>query len=350
LIDGAVFRSGFYFRWINHHSSLGSVAQAIDNIQHIPTNQKAILVMGDSRIEEGFSAKIATGEAARAGLPYVFANGSVGGTTQRVWFYLLRQMRPSAERLAAVVVMLTTYHDNETEPQSERRSDIAFVHPLLTLKDLADFPWSFPSGAARLEAAESIMFKGLFYKTDVQDFLRSPGKRIRAVTAWRQHGFEWASAYPGRAPSLEGLDLDLATGKLSIPPGHEAIQIATLAPYADWLRWFHGRTPDNAAAAAYQREWLGRISDLCREAGVKLFVYRIPRGPLHHLVDADDVPTGVLAETARAGTLELLPASLFDPLERPEFFFDALHLNSTGRARFSVMLSETILQHLSTAP
>jgi hypothetical protein len=321
----------------------------MDNIRHVPTGQKAILTMGDSRVGEGFSPRIANVQAAKSGLPYEFAIRSVAGTTPRVWFYLLRQIRNPAERLAAVAVMVTSYHDNDPEVQAERRSDIAFVHPLLTVADEADFPWSFPSGAGRREAAEAIVFSGLYYKIDIQDFMRSPGERMHAVAAWRQHGFAWVYSYPGRTPSLEGLDLDLATGKLSIPPGHATIQVGGLAPYAEQLRRFHGRPPDNVAAVAYRREWLSRIAELCRAARVKLFVYRIPRGPLHHLVDADDAPTGVLAELAHEGALELLPASLFDPLESPEFYFDELHLNTAGRALFSTMLAETILQRLSTA-
>lgn len=347
LVDAAVFRSGWYFQWVDPVSSAGIVAQAIDNIRHVPAGQKVILAMGDSRVGEGFSPRMANVEAARSGLPYAFVSRSVAGTTPRVWFYLLRQIRNPAERLAAVTVMVTSYHDNDPEVQAERRSDIAFLHPLLRLEDAADFPWSFPSGAGRLEATEAILFSGLFYKTDIQDFLRNPGKRLRAVTAWHQHGYEWVYAYPGRAPSLEGLDLDLVTGTLSIPPGHAAIQVGDLAPYAGQLRRFRGRPPDNAAATAYRREWLGRIAALCRADGVKLFVYRIPRGPLHHLVGADNTPTGVLAQLAHEGALELLPASLFDRLERPEFYFDELHLNTAGRALFTRLLTTTVLQRLS---
>ena len=350
LIDGAIFRSGWYFRRVAPLSSLGQMAIAIDDIRHIPTGKHAVLVIGDSRAGEGFSMPTAQRAASAMDLPYVFYNAAVAGTTPRVWYYLLRQIDNPGERLAAVAVMVTSYHDDEPEDLAERPSDIAFVHPLLTLTDLTDFPGSFPSGATRLQAVEAILFKGLFYGADVRSFLANPAERIRSVAAWHRHGFEWIRNYPGRDPSLQGLGLDLTTGKLTVPAGAPSLQTDMLPSYAEELRRFHGRPPDNAGAAAYRREWLGRIAALCRQANVRLFVYRIPRGPLHDLVDADDAPTGVLADMAQAGSLELLPARLFDDLERPEFFFDRLHMDSAGRALFSDRLARAIMLRLQAAP
>jgi hypothetical protein len=42
----------------------------------------------------------------------------------------------------------------------------------------------------------------------------------------------------------------------------------------------------------------------------------------------------------------LLPERAFQSLERPECYFDALHLNSRGRRLFSVMLAQIILKKL----
>ena len=330
-------------------SSVGTMSQTIGRIDQIPDGKKGILVMGNSKVGEGFSAKMATEEAGRFGSSDKFENGAVAGTTPRVWFYLLRQLSAPADRLAAIVVMADSYHDNDDEEPEERRTDIAFLHPLLSLTDLTDFPWSFRSWPAQLEAIEAILFKGLFYKADLQDFARNPRQRIHDVRAWRQHGSEWIANYPGHDTSLDGLDLDPATGKLSVLPGHKAIAPENLIPYTQRLRRYGGRPPDSAAAAAYRREWFGRLATFAKQNGIKLFVFRIPRGPLHYLADIDNEPTGALADLARQGALELLPASLFDNLERPEFFFDELHMNAAGRQLFSVKLADAVLQRLSPA-
>jgi hypothetical protein len=349
LIDGTVFGGGLYNRWIAPVSGLGSMERSIDTIADIPDNRQSILVIGDSRIAEGFSAALATEEARRLGSSLIFANGSVSGTTPRVWYYLLRQIRNPGVRLAAVAIMIPSYHDNDEEVQADRTNDITFLHPLLSLRDIVDFPASFLSLSARQEAAEAILFKGLFYQNDVQDFLRNPAARIHEAAAWHAHGAEWIGSYPGRNTSLAGLTFDLESGKLSVAPGHASDRPEALAQYAADLRRYRGHPPDNVAAAAYRNEWIGRIAELCQRVGIRLIVFRIPRGPLDNLVDADEQPTGSLAELARAGKLELLPADAFDNLERPEFFFDDLHMNHAGRVAFSAELPRAILPHLLAA-
>ena len=350
LADSMVFGRTGYFRWVAPESSVGMLAVAIDNFRHIPARRDAILAIGDSRVSEGFSAQVAQQVATSQGLPYEFFNAGVPGTTPRVWYYLLRQLHDPQRHLAAVVVMLTTYHDNEPERLADRGGDIAFLHPLLTLADLPDFPRSFPSVANRANAVEAILFKGMFYSADLRNFAAAPVRRVQSVLDWRRHGYDWIRDYPGRAASLSGLAFDPASGMLTLPPGRGAAQTDLLPDYAARLRRYRGRPPDNAAAAAYRRAWLGRIAALCRQAQVRLFVYRVPRGPLDYLAVPDNTTSGVLADMARSGAVELLPADLFTRLERPEFFFDRLHMDRAGRLQFSAMLAQAVLRHLAAAP
>lgn len=349
VLDAAVFRSGLYERWVAPLSGLGNAVRALDNIRRLPTSKRGVVVMGDSRIGEGFSASVATRAAGEAGSDLVFASGGVSSSLPRVWYYLLRQTPAPLERIAAVAIMLTSYHDDEREPQAQRRGDMVFVHPALRLTDLVDFPWSYPSAEARLEAVESILFKGLFYKNDLVDLLANPGKRFAEASAWRKHGHEWSAGYPGRPGTLEGLRFDMETGELAIDPGHPSAVPNTLPEYAALLRQYRGRLPENPAATAYRREWLGRIADWCRDQGATLFVFRIPRGPLHGLVDADERPSGVVADMAQAGRIVLLPAATFDGLERPEDFFDDLHLNGAGRTGLSTGLALAIVPRMKAA-
>ncbi|WP_029002833.1 hypothetical protein [Azorhizobium doebereinerae] len=344
LVDAAVFRSGFYLRWISPASSLGSMVRAINDIDAIPDGSKSILVIGDSRIGEGFSAKLADAEAVRSGASVTFTSGGVAGTTPRVWYYLLRQIRDPGKRLAAVAIMTPSFHDNDDGLPADRVGDIVFVHTMLGLADIVDFPASFSSFATRREAATAILFKGLFYKNDILDFVENPGKRVREAKDWRKDGLEWFYAYSGNGGSLAGATLDLEAGEVT--RGTSSPLSTILADYARRLQAFHGRPPDAATSTAYRRLWWRRIADLCQKAGVKLLVFRIPRGPFHHMVDADTQPSGVLADLAAAGKLTLLPADAFDNFERPQFFFDDLHLNRAGREAFSVDLTRAILVHL----
>lgn len=342
-VDGAIFRSGLYAPWVAPTSGVGAVLRVVDGISRIPLGHRSVLVLGDSRIAEGFSASLATTTAAASGSALTFTSGGVPGTLPRVWYYILRQVEHPAARLAAVAIMTTSYHDDVADALAGRRSDILFAHPLLRLSDLPVFPPSFPTRPEQLEAAEAILFAGLFYKADLQDFIADPAERIRQVLAWRAHGREWIANYQGNDGTLAGLGFDLQTGALSVASEHASPRPAALAAYAANLRANHGRFADSDAAAAYRREWFGRIAALCRHAGIPLIVFRIPRGPLHHMVDADAQPTGVLEAMAQAGELKLLPADTFDSLEWPQYFFDDLHLNHAGRQAFSVALARAVL-------
>ena len=344
-VDAAVFRSGFYFRWVAPRSALGNVARVLEGFRRLPLTKSGVAVMGNSRVAEGVSAKVATDTASAEGSPLVFASGGIGSSLPRVWYYLLREVPAPAERMKAVVIMLTTYHDNDAERQADRPSDIVFVHPLLRLSDLADFPSSFLTSAQRLQAAQAILFKGLFYKSDVQNLLTNPLARVRAVKASRKHGYARSLRYGGQHKTLEGLRFDLATGALSIDRPIPARSLDRLRTYAEGLQ--RERLPDTREATAYRRKWLGRLADWCEAHGATLVVFRIPRGPLHYLADADETPTGVVAEMAQAGRVQLLPAAEFNDLERPEYFYDALHLNAAGRAALSPRLARALMQRLA---
>ncbi|MCW3472977.1 hypothetical protein [Limobrevibacterium gyesilva] len=347
--DAAIFRSGWYFQWIEPLSALGQVRLALANARAAPQDRQAVLVIGDSRVGEGFSAPLATAAAERLGRPTAFVNAAVGGTNPRAWFYILRQILASDRRYAAVVMMAPSYHDNDPLALADALTDIAFVHPLLGWADVFDFPASFHPLAAKIEAMKAFVTEGSFYKTDVTNLLDDPQTRMQNVELWRDHGVEWLGAYAGRAPSLAGLRADDATGALSVPAGLLPLQTAGLAEYGKTLHAFAGRFPDNPGSAQYRRLWYGRIAALCAQAGVKLIVFRIPRGPLHSLVAADPQPTGTLADLQAGGRLALLSATQFDDLERPEYFFDYLHLNSGGRVLFSGQLAEAVLQRLPPA-
>jgi hypothetical protein len=349
LIDRAIFGSGIYFRWIAPDSSLGTMAQSIGNVRHIPPGARSILVIGDSRITEGFSSAIATEEAQRLGSTLTFTGGGVAGTVPRVWYYLIRQIDQPAQHLAAIAIMLPSYHDNDEEQQAARVADIAFVHPLLSLADLGVFPQSFPAPASRWEAVKAIIFKGYFYKNDVRDFIGDPMSRINTVNAWRRNGYIWNALYPGRPTSLAGLAFNMATSELTPALGHGAPQPVLLADYAAHLRVSQGRPPDNPDAAAYRQALFGRIADLCQRIGVPLFVFRIPRGPLHYLVAADTQPTGEVATLDHRGQIRLLPADSFDSLEKPQYFFDPMHMNRDGRGIFSTDLARLILAGMPAA-
>jgi hypothetical protein len=280
----------------------------------------------------------------------MFINGAVGGSYPRDWFYMLRGMDVTAERFAAVVIMTTAFHDAEPVAEVDQVSDLALIHPLLRIADLPGLAETFPSADGRAGALKAVLLRGQRYGADVSDFLAHPWKRVVNVSLARRVGVETSRNYPGRAPSLAGLRVDPATGALSIPDGLPAIQTDGLLAHARQVLAKPGPAADRPASAAYRGLWFGRIADLCAAAGVPLFIYRIPRGPLAYLANADERPSGVVRDMRIAGRIRLLPATQFDDLERPEYFFDQLHMNSAGRQIFSAQLAGAVLERLPAQP
>ena len=331
----------------NPESGLGRTLSVTRTVLEAGRGQPLVLVFGDSRMGEGFSPNLATTEAKQLGEPYVFANSAVPGTTPRVWYYLLRHYRDAGLRPTAIVLMTTTFRDESEGADPNRISDVSFVHPWLGVRDLLDFPFTFSVQDDRQEAAESILLRGRSFQNDLQDFILHPQKRIDSVVVWREHGSEMLAGYPGRDSSLADLHLDLNDGALSSSTGKTDFP-APLVAYAQRLSQTHGAPPEDEQAREYWALWYGAIAQLSEEMGAKLLILRIARGPFHSLVGPGPEPDGVLAELASAGKIALIPQTAFAPLERPEFFFDQLHMNRKGRETFSPMLANEVLRVLVT--
>jgi hypothetical protein len=60
-------------------------------------------------------------------------------------------------------------------------------------------------------------------------------------------------------------------------------------------------------------------------------------------------PNSTVRQFAAAGRIVLLPENMFDSLERPELFGDALHVNEEGGYQFSMMLAGEIGRLLASA-
>ncbi len=341
LLEALVFRTPFYARYIEPVSSTGIFEGVLrDEMQRKPLGPSEVLVIGDSRIAEGFSAPEAN--RARGEQGYFFANASVPGSTPRCWYYELRDLDPTRRRYEAIVLPVEGYDDRDIpENLTDRTLDLHYVVARLRYADIPEFTSSFASARARVEVARGTLLKGFVYQPDLLAFLENPGKRLKDVADWREHGWEWRGGYRGNDGSLEGLQVDRAARKVrlpdNLPPERRAIiESALLAPPA----------PHTGTMAAYRRKWFGKILDLYRGSPTRLLFAALPRGPAPRPGDpAPGTEHSVRDFGSRSGVC-LLPEDAFRELERPELYFDNLHLNSRGRIRFSSMLARAVRKEL----
>jgi hypothetical protein len=340
LIDLALFRSGVYARVIKPESTAGAIVDAALAIKRYRDPQRQnVLVLGNSQVAEGLSGQIA--DAASGDPSLHFVNGAAAGTMPRVWNYLLRQVDPEANRFRAIVMMVgydETYNSND---MANYPLDVSYAAPLLRLGDLYDFPASFTNSDLRTRATRAILLPMQALHEDVQDLLAHPLERYDRVHRVRRIWLRVLGSYGGQGEALPQLAIDDATGQPVSWGSDEATWKPKLAGY---FRDMRKQAPADlqAANSAYQRYWIDRIASRYRSHGAKVIVFNMARGPWKAQLLPAPVLDRTLAEMRDAGEILALPGDAFTTLEKPEYFFDTLHLNSAGRERFSKLFAAQV--------
>lgn len=303
-LDAALFRTPYYRRILEPDSYAGQV----ERVLRAGGNQ-SVAVLGDSRITEGFSPRIAD----RRQPAFRFLNAAVPGSTPRCWHYLLRDLDPQRSRFKAIVLPVDAYDDEDGPWEwADRPLDLNFLAARLRLADTLTFTASFHSSESRWNVLLACLLKGLVLRDDLQAFLAHPSLRLDKVALYRASGAEWAYNYEGNAKDLVGTVLH--DPSLRQP------------------------SPQTGLYAAYRREWFGRIISRYKGSGTSIIFLRLPRGPVSPSISHAREGSSI---RGFAG-VSVLPENLFNLLEAPEYFFDALHMNARGRQLFSTELADAL--------
>lgn len=341
LFDALVFRSSFYLRWLEPQSVAGSTRNAVHRVEAtISPGRRNVLVMGNSKIGEGLSTALADATTEGSGLHFV--SGFIPGSALRIWYYLLREIDPQANRFAAIVLAIPLSADEDLGTMAERVADISYLAPLLRLQDLATFSSSFDSPALRDQARRAILFPAQALRRDIAAFLGSPRHRYEKVRRTEERSVAEFLSYRGNGVALPDLPIDPAT---RLPVHWNGVDERTKRGLTEhYFRWLHA-VPSPAVAASnerYYREWLTRIVERYRASGTPIILIEVPRGPWHGTEAPVPRPTGAVAELIAAGAVSALPGDTFVDIERPRNFFDLEHMNKSGREQFTVRLARRV--------
>ena len=196
VADSLLFRTGWYTKFLEPDSSAGTLESRLDWLRSAPpSSQPEILVVGDSRIAEGFSAPAANTAADGR---FYFWNFGVSGATPRVWYYSLRAADPTRRRFATIVLALDTYSDDDWFAEFDRRTtDQSYLVMELGLRDCFGFAESMHDAPLGLHAFFGCLFRGIILRDDVQAFLANPGARLSHAADWRANGAGYINAYEG---------------------------------------------------------------------------------------------------------------------------------------------------------
>jgi hypothetical protein len=341
ILDQLIFRGG-YLLFVEPRSTAGMtlLARKVQESEYV-SGMKNVLIIGDSRIAEGFSSKIAN-EVGRA-QGFNFVSISLYGTSPRVWYYFLRDIDPHRNRFHAIYLMARTLRDDDVyDDATNQTADTAYLAPLLTWRDMFSYPATFSDPNKIRKAYISIAFPSSLFKEDLMEFIQAPKTRLKKVRQWNAGYPYWVSTYSGHSESLPTVDEpftpDQVLARLDGDRKNE------LADYFNWNR--DGTHQPNDNAFAYRTKWYGSIAGQYSSTGVTVGVFLIPRGPYSRVVEKTPEPEGALKILRDKGIIRLVDPAVTVPLEKPEYFFDHMHMNTAGRTVFSRSFAETIVNQL----
>jgi hypothetical protein len=344
IFDGIFIRSGLYYRFVEPESTVGSILLYRKVIERrLDPAKSNILVLGDSRVAEGFSAK--TANALNPDIHTNYIGCGISGSTPRIWRYFLRWIDPHRTKFSAIVLMTSAFSDDEIyEDLGNRALDLNYSVPLLYPSDLGQFPATFASEQLQDQAKWAVLTPLVFLQSDVKAFISHPVVRTRKAILWRNGYPDWIYEYPGRTEALPNLKFFRGPIRPQSWDGISAPLKSQLEGYFAQLSGSFQALPAGKAGE-YRRRWYGGIASDYAAAGVPIYIFLMPRGPYHAELMGLTTLSGSFAQFAGTHAPHLLDPKPFCQLEIPANFFDQFHLNAVGRER----LTRCLVQELSKA-
>jgi len=343
-LDGLLFRTGLYSSVLEPDSSTGLFELTLwrERQAQASNGDNLVATVGNSRF--GFSRKFLDQQPVKPA--YIFREAGVAGSDVPTWYYMLRELDPTAQRYRAIVFGVDDYDDEDRafSPDDDIRA-LHYVITRLRLSDTIQFARSFHTPSIQWTALRGGLLKGIVLQNDIYAFLKDPRKRIEYVRLCRRDYEQTIYNYVETDRNLAGLSIDWSTLNVTYPPSADENQHGTISSFLA-----HEPDPQTGRLAAFRRAWFGRIIDRYRNSRTKIIFIRLPRGAIPRPANLVKKLSSSIREFASRPNVILVDEHAFDSLEHPELFMDGMHMNRQGIERFSVMLSDEITKILGPAP
>lgn len=346
LIDALIFRVGPYANYLEPDSSTGLFEQVLrtEQLAQKQNGDNLVATLGDSRL--AYYPRVSAEVSKSTGI--LLRNAGVAGSSARAWYYMLRDLDPTASRYRAILLSVNHYDDEDDGFRSaDDLRSLHYVAARLRLSDIPEFTASFESPEARWQVLRNSLFRGLAFQQDILAFLAKPSKRL-AVVSQTNNGFpQWTWDFVETKRNMTGLQIDWTARKAVFPAGMDQNQRDTVNNFT-----LREPAPQTGALAQYRREWFGRIINLYRNSRTKVIFISLPRGPYIPPAGLNPAPvgkaTGVIYEFAKRPGVLMADERAFQTLEHPELFKDGVHLNDDGCRQFSILMSQEVARLLGT--
>jgi hypothetical protein len=245
---------------------------------------------------------------------------------------MVREADPTARRYSAIIIPYGIGY----EPNSADPLRISMTAPLLRYGDCFHFASGFQRWSGRFRAFIACILRGSAYQDDVVDLLSRPVTRIRSVQQAdkMRSGLE----YKGRDYDLVGTSYDASTGQVTFAP-----KLTEAQRLAFRKSLIQPSQSDTQYSLKLQRDWIPRIMNRYSHSPTAIVLMPVPRGPFLELAGFSRGYESVLPVSLIQRATFSLPEHTFDFLEKPEYYFDAFHLNAKGRQRFTQALVSELL-------
>jgi len=337
-LDGTIFHTGLYVSVLAPDSYAGRMVVITRAEKHRSASDlKEVLILGDSRMAEGFSTTVADEVGSAAG--FKFVSLAEPASTATTWYYMLREVDPKVRRYWAIVVPYGVGY----EPTSAEPLRISMAAPLLRYGDCFTFASGFQQWSGRFRAFTACILRGCAYQSDVSNLLEHPIARIKSIQ--REPTLVHARAvYRGRDYNMVGTSYDPKTGQVTFPPQlteaqRQAIRKSLLQPSQSEMQY----------SLKLQRDWIPRILTRYSKSPTAIVLTPVPRGPFVELPGFSMARNAAFPKVKTQRTDVSLPEQTFDFLEKPEYYFDGYHLNAKGRQKFTETLVAELVKRLGTA-
>ena len=338
VLDGTLFHTGLYTRILAPDSFAGSMAIITRaEKERVSSGLKEVLVLGDSRIAEGFSALAANKLGSQEG--FKFLNLAEVGSTVEIWYYMLRDVDPTARRYTAIVLP----YDYPYERDRDQLYKVSMAGPLLRYGDCFDFASAFVRWSDRFRAFTACILRGSAFQNDVVDLLEHPTERIRSIQQ-EPMKLHFIAVYKGRDDDIVGTSYDPKTGRLTFPLRLTEIQ-------RESIRRSVAR-PSQLEAQHFlklQRDWIQRILNRYSNSPTAIVLAPSPRGPFGGVLGFSMNYRAVLTAAVTQRAVFPLPEQAFHCLEKPEYYADGYHLNSKGRQKFTQIMVAELMSELQSS-